>query len=163
MINKALIILCTLMITISFSQNRRFERYLTDIQNEFQVPQISADSLENIKPLILDIREKEEYDISHLKNAKYAGYYNFSLDQLNSIDKVTTIVVYCSVGYRSSKIAKKLIQAGFKDVRNLYGGIFKCVNQNREILKNSTSTDSLHTYNKKWARYITNKSIIKIQ
>ena len=152
-----------LMITISFSQNRRFERYLTELQNEFQVPQISPDSLENIKPLILDIREKKEYDISHIKDAQYAGYYKFSLDQLNSIDKDATIVVYCSVGYRSSKIAKKLLQAGFKDVRNLYGGIFKWVNQNREIVKNSTSTDSLHTYNKRWARYITNKSIIKIQ
>ena len=94
--------------------------------------------------LIRELREKEEYDISHIKNAKYAGYYKFSLDQLNSIDKDTTIVVYCSVGYRSSKIAKKLIQAGFKDVRNLYGGIFKWVNTGgrRIFLLKSSRPDS---------------------
>jgi rhodanese-related sulfurtransferase len=145
-----------------FSQNSRFEHYLNELQNKFQITQIKPDSLDNIKYLLLDTREKEEFEISHIKNAIYAGYQNFSIDQFKSINKDTTIVIYCSVGYRSSKIAQKFIKAGFKDVRNLYGGIFEWVNQNREILKNSTPTDTLHTYENSWESYIINKNINKI-
>ena len=151
-----------LLTTILFSQNGRFENYLNELNDEFQIRQIQPDSLEYIKPLLLDIREIEEYKVSHIKNANYAGYNDFSIDQFESINKDTTIVVYCSVGYRSSEVAQKLIEAGFKDVRNLYGGIFQWINQEREIVKDSVITDSLHTYNKKWGRYITNKNIIKI-
>ena len=151
-----------LLTTILFSQNGRFENYLNELNDEFQIRQIQPDSLEYIKPLLLDIREIDEYKVSHIKNANYAGYNDFSIDQFESINKDTTIVVYCSVGYRSSEVAQKLIEAGFKDVRNLYGGIFQWINQEREIVKDSVITDSLHTYNKKWGRYITNKNIIKI-
>lgn len=151
-----------LTITISFSQDKNFDSYLIEIQNEFQVPQISADSLKNISSVILDTREKEEFEISHIKNAINVGYNDFSLDPLNAIEKDTTIIVYCSVGYRSSKIAQILIDAGFKDVRNLNGGIFKWVNQNNEIVNHSVKTDSLHTYNKRWGRYVSNKNIVKV-
>lgn len=156
------LLLFSLATTISFTQDQNFERYLIDLRKEFQVPQISPDSLKIISPVILDTREKEEFDISHIGNAINVGYDDFSLNQLNLINKDTTIVVYCSVGYRSSKIAQTLIDAGFKDVRNLDGGIFKWVNQNNEIVKNSIKTDSLHTYNTRWGRYISNKNTIKI-
>ena len=149
--------------TTLYSQNRRFERYLSELKDEFKIAQIQPDSLELVKPLLLDIREKEEFEISHIKNAVHAGYYDFSVSQFESVNKDTTIVVYCSVGYRSSKVAQKLIEAGFKDVRNLYGGIFKWINQEREIVKDSSPTDSIHTYNKRWGRFITNKKIKKIQ
>jgi rhodanese-related sulfurtransferase len=155
-------LLFVLITTTLLSQNRRFERYLKELKDEFKIVQIQPDSLEFVNPLLLDIREKEEFEISHIKNAVFSGYYDFSVDQLESVSKDTTIVVYCSVGFRSSKVAQKLIEAGFKDVRNLYGGIFKWINQERVIIKESTPTDSIHTYNKRWGRYITNKNIIKI-
>jgi rhodanese-related sulfurtransferase len=156
------LLLIFLAITISFSQDQNFESYLNELQNEFQVPQISPDSLKNISPVILDTRERVEFDISHIDNAINIGYNGFSLERLNAFDKDTTIVVYCSVGYRSSKIAQILIDAGFNDVRNLDGGIFKWVNQNNEIVNHSIKTDSLHTYNKRWGRYVSNKNIVKI-
>jgi len=156
-----LLILVVLTTTL-FSQNRRFERYLNELNEEFGIDQIQADSLQHVNHMLLDIREKEEFEISHINNAVHAGYYEFSVEQFESVNKDTTIVVYCSVGYRSSKVAQKLIEAGFKDVRNLYGGIFKWVNQERKIQKDSTPSDSIHTYNKRWGRYITNKNIIKI-
>jgi len=154
-------LLFVLMTTILFSQNRRFERYLNELNEEFQIRQIQPDSLEFSNSLLLDIREIEEYEVSHIKNANYAGYNDFSIEQFESINKDTTIVVYCSVGHRSSKVAQKFIEAGFKDVRNLYGGIFQWINLGREIVKDSVLTDSLHTYNERWGRYITNKNIIK--
>jgi rhodanese-related sulfurtransferase len=153
-----------ILISLSvFAQNRRFERYLNELKEEFNIIQINPDSLEKLNTVLLDTREKEEFDTSHIPNAIYAGYYDFSIEQFNALNKDTTIIVYCSVGYRSSKIAQKLIRAGFTDVRNLYGGIFMWVNQNHEIVKGSIVTDTLHTYNKRWGRYITNENIIKTQ
>ena len=114
-----------ILISLSvFAQNRRFERYLNELKEEFNIIQINSDSLEKLNTVLLDTREKEEFDTSHIPNAIYAGYYDFSIEQFNALNKDTTVVVYCSVGYRSSVVAEKLIEAGFTDVRNLYGGIF---------------------------------------
>jgi len=160
---KICFFLYVLFSSFVFSQDSNFENYLKDLKDEFHVKQILPDSLELIKPLLLDTREIEEYEISHIKNAIYAGYEEFFIDQFDSLNKDTTIVVYCSVGYRSSEVALKLINAGFKDVRNLYGGIFKWANQGREIVKDSVATDTLHTYDKDWGRYVINENVIKIQ
>ncbi len=49
------------------------------------------------------------------------------------IGEESKVVVYCSVGYRSEKIAEKLKAAGYKNVFNLYGGIFEWENQNLPV------------------------------
>ncbi len=74
--------------------------------------------------ILLDTREKEEFDVSHLKNAEWVGYNTFRRNALEGIPKNKKIVVYCSVGYRSEKIAERLIKMGYQNVSNLYGGIF---------------------------------------
>jgi phosphatidylethanolamine-binding protein (PEBP) family uncharacterized protein len=65
-----------------------------------------------------------------------------------------TVVVYCSVGVRSEKIGEKLIAAGYKNVLNLYGGIFEWVNQNLPVYKqNGVQTAEIHTYDNNWERW----------
>ena len=64
-----------------------------------------------------------------------------------------TVVCYCSVGYRSSDIAKKLYhsakQAGFSlDVHNMEGGVFQWAIEGREIVDNNGEKASVvHPYN----------------
>jgi predicted sulfurtransferase len=65
------------------------------ILNETQLPNL----------VYLDAREKEEFDVSHIKGAIFVGYANFDMMNLPVFNKETAIVVYCSVGYRSEKIA----------------------------------------------------------
>jgi rhodanese-related sulfurtransferase len=79
--------------------------------------------------LFLDAREKKEFDVSHIREAKWVGYKSFDPSLLNAVPKDSPIIVYCSIGYRSEKIAEKLKAAGFTNVSNLYGGIFEWVNQ----------------------------------
>mgnify|MGYP000061527065 CR=1 FL=1 len=66
---------------------------------------------------ILDAREKEEYNTSHLKNAIFVGYSTFELDSVLSKiqNKNSEIVVYCSIGIRSETIASKLKKAGYSN------------------------------------------------
>ncbi len=107
------------------------------------------------KPIVLDARERNEFDVSHLENAMWVGYDDFDLTRVENIAKDQPIVVYCSVGYRSERIARQLIKAGYTDVKNLYGGIFQWVNSGHAVVNSSGSTDTVHTYNKKWSKWLT--------
>ena len=106
--------------------------------------------------VILDAREKEEYEVSHLKNAIWIGYKDFDLASIN-IPKDMQVVVYCSVGYRSEKIGEKLQDAGYKDVNNLYGGIFKWKNEGNDVYdKSKNPTNKVHAYSESWGKWLVN-------
>lgn len=71
------------------------------------------------------------------------------------------IVVYCSIGYRSEKIAERIQAMGY-EVSNLYGSIFEWVNQGNQIVDNTgKETKELHTYNRKWSKWVEPDSVQK--
>ncbi|MFT6370341.1 MAG: rhodanese-related sulfurtransferase [Maribacter sp.] len=105
----------------------------------------------------MDTRKKEEYDISHLNNAIWVGDKAFEpnlvLEQIP--DKEKSIIVYCSIGVRSEDIGEKLLALGYKDVKNLYGGIFQWKNKNGAIYNNKEQpTDSVHAFSKYWGKLL---------
>lgn len=129
--------------------------------NSEDVPYISVEELRmnqfDDEVVILDAREPEEFQVSHLKNAEYAGYNNFSIDNLKGISKDAEIVVYCSLGIRSEDIAQKLRKAGFKNVQNLYGGIFNWKNKGYPVYDlKGKETNKVHAYSEKWSKYLNN-------
>ena len=76
---------------------------------------------------------------------------------VKDIPRDKKIVVYCSIGYRSEKIATRMIQAGFRNVSNLYGSIFEWANAGYEFRDlNGKPTKNVHTYNRKWSKWVTN-------
>lgn len=104
--------------------------------------------------VLLDAREPDEFRVSHIKNARHVGYDDFAISSLNDLPKDTAIIVYCSVGYRSQKITKKLIDAGFSNVHNLYGGIFEWVNSGHSVVDQKGKTSRVHTYNRNWSKWL---------
>ncbi|MFT6716416.1 MAG: rhodanese-related sulfurtransferase [Saprospiraceae bacterium] len=121
------------------------------------VPEISVDSAANITDsttVWLDARESNEVKVSTIKNGIPVGYDNFEISSVDSIQKDIKIIVYCSVGYRSEKVAEKLIKAGYTNVSNLYGGIFEWVNQGQNTYMDSTVTPKVHAYNKVWGAWL---------
>ncbi len=131
----------------------------------YSVPVIDVDKLKEQQDdvIILDAREKEEYDISHIKGAQYIGYNNLEKKKLKSIPKDAKIVVYCSVGYRSEKIGERLKKMGYTDVHNLYGSIFEWVNRGNPVVdKNEEVTKQVHTYNKKWSQWVDKNQAEKV-
>jgi len=125
------------------------------------VPEISIETLTDnyggtkTKYVLLDAREKSEYDVSHIPGAFWVGYDDFNMQRIPTIDSNTTIVVYCSVGYRSEKIAEKLLAKNYKNVHNLYGGIFEYVNDGNKVINNQAiETDSIHGYSKAWGIWL---------
>ena len=124
------------------------------------VPVMSTDALaDSIKCesdwLILDSRELVEFKTSHLPNAKWVGAHDFSICKLSGTPKDAKVVVYCSIGVRSEKIAEKLIASGFSNVWNLYGGIFGWANEHKTLIEgDQTPTLVVHGYNQKWAKLL---------
>jgi rhodanese-related sulfurtransferase len=103
----------------------------------------------------LDAREKAEFEVSHIKNAIWVGYDDFDLKRVQNIDRKMPIIVYCSVGYRSEKVAEKLTKAGFTNVHNLFGGIFEWKNQDNSVVNlKGIMTENIHAYNKTWGVWL---------
>ncbi|MCP4149689.1 MAG: rhodanese-like domain-containing protein, partial [bacterium] len=111
--------------------------------------------------VLLDTRKMEEYRVSHIKGARHVGYKKFKLKNVANIPKETAIVVYCSLGVRSENIGKKLLHAGYKDVRNLLGGIFEWINQGNPVYDMTGSTTTrIHAYSKKWSKWLSKGKIV---
>lgn len=126
---------------------------------EGSVTVIGPDSLKLLKEknselVILDAREESEYRVSHIENAIWVGYKDFDIKKI-PVSKSSDIVVYCSVGYRSEKIGEKLQEAGFKNVNNLFGGIFGWKNQGYSVVdSNNNETQKVHAYSKSWGKWL---------
>ena len=127
--------------------------------NKESIPYISVEALKNEESevILLDSREEKEYQTSHIKGAIPVGYDFFNLDtvQQKLPNKDSKIVVYCSIGIRSEDIAEKLKKAGYNNVYNLYGGIFEWKsNDNKVYNSGEKETDSIHTFSKKWSKWL---------
>lgn len=113
--------------------------------------------------VILDAREKKEFDVSHIEGAQYIGYDDFNPSRLANIPKNTPIVTYCSIGYRSEKIGEKLKKLGYSNVYNLYGSIFEWINEKHPVVDlTGKATNKVHTYNQFWSRWVLNPGTEKI-
>lgn len=120
---------------------------------EMQVQQLAADTS---SVLLLDARESKEFAVSHLAHALHVGYDHFKLSAVpDSIPKDRPVVVYCSVGYRSEKVAEQLRAAGYTQVSNLYGGIFEWVNQGNSVVDSRGATKRVHAYSRTWGVWLT--------
>lgn len=104
--------------------------------------------------LLVDARERNEYEISHLPEALWVGYDQFDIERLAEIPKDQKITVYCSIGYRSEKIAKKLLENGYTNVSNLYGGIFEWANQGNKVYNDQGETNKVHAFNRLWSVWL---------
>lgn len=101
-------------------------------------------------PILLDARSDEEYAVSHLPNARLATSEQQGLAALADAGKDQLIVAYCSVGYRSSALAEKLIKRGYTNVHNLEGSIFEWANEGRPVVQDERQVKAVHPYDKTW-------------
>jgi rhodanese-related sulfurtransferase len=133
------------------------------LHNSETVPYIYVEELhrklqlKDHKIKLLDARELEEFNVSHLAEATHVGYQDFNLAEVlehRSLNTSDTIVVYCSIGVRSEDIGEQFLEAGFKQVYNLYGGIFTWTNQSYPVYVEGEETQRVHPYNKFWGQFL---------
>ena len=87
-------------------------------------PQKAKEMMESDETIIiLDVREQEEFDSGHIKDAILIPLNQiFDLAPLEIPDKEIPILVYCRSGRRSLEAAEKLVQLGYIRVYE-FGGI----------------------------------------
>ena len=120
-----------------------------------RVPAIGvSEAVEQPNTIFLDAREREEYEVSHIPGALWVGFRTFDLENIPKEFKGKHLVVYCSVGYRSQKVTRKLRRAGYTRAQNLYGGIFEWVNQGHPVVDEKGTTQNIHGYSKSWAIWL---------
>lgn len=90
--------------------------------NEISVEEFKERREKNGSLTILDVREPHEYEICNIEGSKLIplGELQNRVNELNPDDE---IVVHCHHGGRSLKATTYLAEQGFKDVKNLKGGI----------------------------------------
>ena len=126
------------------------------------VSQISPDTLqswldespqrENL--LLFDAREPEEYAVSHLQGTQPAPSKDEALKALQGVSSNQRIVLYCSVGYRSSELAQFLMKKGYTEVYNLEGSIFAWANEGRPVYRGKERVKVVHPYDRIWGRLL---------
>lgn len=130
----------------------------------YTVPVMSVETLASSKNeyVVIDVRDKKEYAISHIEGAKHIDWTKIKKKEL-AIAKDTKVVLYCSIGYRSEKAGETLQKMGYTQVYNLYGSIFEWANQGFPIVnEEGKETKKIHTYNKKWSKWVLEDSYDKV-
>ena len=152
-------------LSFTFANGQTALDSLLQKENKESIPYITVEELIKKKDIVLlDSREKIEFETSHIENATFVGYDKFKLKKIKKLlpkDKNEPIVVYCSLGIRSEDVAEKLKKAGYTNVYNLYGGIFEWKNKNNPVINiKGEETENVHTFNEDWSIWL--KKGIKI-
>ena len=104
--------------------------------------------------LLLDARTAEEFQVSHLDGAVRATTVRTALDAIQADSRQPTVVVYCSVGYRSSRLVSRLTAHGIKNVFNLEGSLFQWANEGRPLVRGDQQATRVHPYDDDWGKLL---------
>jgi rhodanese-related sulfurtransferase len=143
--------------TPDYGIRSKWKKLLLKTMLSDEVPKISAADAHAKKGSVLfvDTREREEYKVSHIEGALFVGYKQFDLPALENLPRNKPIVIYCSIGKRSDAIAKQLMDVGFRNVQNLYGGIFEWINKGYTVVDNENKpTEKVHAFNTFWGKWL---------
>lgn len=90
--------------------------------NEITPQELKARLAGAERPLLLDVRQEWETRLCRLDNSVHIPIEEIELrtEELNQEDE---IVIYCHQGVRSAAVAQYLRDLGFKNVKNLAGGL----------------------------------------
>jgi rhodanese-related sulfurtransferase len=140
---------------------RTMESAITAVRADFPaVKSVSPKALRlyqtsSVPLLILDVRAKEEFDVSRLSGAVHFEKPKDLIDfLLRQKEKPDTIAVYGSLGFRSAEFIEAASK-GAAGLENLEGGIFAWANAGMPLEDSQgDSTTLVHPYNKIWGRLL---------
>ncbi len=90
---------------------------------EIDSPALAATLESDSRPLVVDVREQDEWDEGHIPDAVHVPRGNLeSRIERTAPDRVSPIVLYCASGNRSAFAAKTLEELGYENVSSLAPG-----------------------------------------
>jgi len=96
----------------------------------------AVELLQNLNPLLLDVRTRGEFSNGHIKNALLIPVQELQkrVGELSEY-KHSDILIYCATGNRSTVASKILVDNGFKRITNMRYGIYQWAKSNYPIVK----------------------------
>ena len=168
--NHTVSILIAALLFLSGCQTIRtesFDAIVETVEDRHPVGNISAEALTDSMAnegfgerfAIFDAREGEEYAVSRIKGALRVDEGTSAsafAEQFGGTIEGKTVVFYCSIGYRSSVLAERLVDATGDSAQslNLRGGIFGWYNGGRNVYNDAGETDEVHPYSAFWGRLL---------
>ncbi len=120
--------------------------------------------------LLLDVREPDEFAVSHIAGAVRVppgAWLSTVLASVGDRAKGRRVIFYCSVGQRSSELARSvatiLIERGAKAVANLRGGIFGWHNRALPLVDARGPTELVHPYDETWGQLLLRRDLTRYQ
>ena len=87
--------------------------------------------------ILVDVRTLEEYESGHIQDAKHFDFYSESFQkEILSLDKSSSIILYCRTQNRSTKTANYLKENGYKEITIIAGGITSWVKNGNDLVYN---------------------------
>ncbi len=106
-------------------QLNRFEKLVADAKKNITEirPTDAATKMKSGDAVIVDVREKEEWDEEHIPDAIHMSRGIIELEIEEKFpDLNKTIITHCGGGGRSALAAESLQKMGYRNVRSMAGG-----------------------------------------
>jgi rhodanese-related sulfurtransferase len=131
-------------------KQQRIEAMVNDFSSEFNVPEIDVFAVKKLlldkKRVIVDVRTAKERQVSMIPTAITQDQF----EKNSEAYRQENIVVYCTIGYRSSQYVKRWNKQGFH-MRNLRGSLLLWTHAGGDLVDSEGKpTRQVHVLGKKW-------------
>ena len=107
------------------AKHARFEKLVAEAKKNITEtsPADAAAKLNSGEAVIVDVRDKDEWDEGHIPGALHMSRGTIELDIEEKVpDTDAMIICHCGGGGRSALAAESLQKMGYKNVRSIAGG-----------------------------------------
>jgi phage shock protein E len=107
------------------AEHTRFEKLVADAKKHITEisPQEAAAKSQRGEAVIVDVREKDEWDEERIPMATHLSRGTIELDIEEKVPDLNTLIIcHCGGGGRSALAADSLQKMGYKNVRSMAGG-----------------------------------------
>ena len=151
----------------SFADNASLDKIHQKIERTYpNVSHIRREALDSLPAdtIYFDVREPDEFAVSHIAGAVQVSpaISENEFMALHGEDiSGKTVVFYCSVGRRSSRLIDRLdttLTTQNTAAYNLEGSIFRWHNDEAPLANEAGATSKVHPYNWIWSRHLDRRS-----
>ncbi len=133
-----------------WKQDRIMTMYRQYAQEFPQVEEITVSELQQLQQqgqelILVDVRSPEERAVSFIPGAITTEEFERDLQKYQD----STIVAYCTIGYRSGKYAQKMQQQGVQ-VLNLEGSLLAWSHIQGRLINATGVTKKVHVFGRQW-------------
>ena len=107
------------------AEHSRYEKLIADAKKTITEisPHDAVAKLKSGEAVVIDVREKDEWDEEHIPDATHMSRGTLELEIEEHVpDPDAMIICHCGGGGRSALAAESLQKMGYKNVRSMAGG-----------------------------------------